>query len=114
MASRACIDSGTIIFLAECADGLGRNDFLKWFEAGTSAKLAEALCEKYQVNGQTAWSLLRKAERFNVFLVSSLSHDVVEKLRFEKLSDISLEISDAESGYIIPNGAKFKIDEAIH
>ncbi|MEP6788608.1 MAG: nickel-dependent lactate racemase, partial [Acidobacteriota bacterium] len=35
-ASHACNDGGTIIFLAECADGLGRDDFLKWFEAPDS------------------------------------------------------------------------------
>ncbi len=55
-ASRACADGGTIIFLAECAEGLGRNDFLNWFDAGNSFELAKKLCENYQVNGQTAWS----------------------------------------------------------
>ncbi len=47
-ASRACKDGGTIIFLAECADGLGRGDFLNWFEAENSTGLAEKLCESYQ------------------------------------------------------------------
>src|SRR5205823_9092179 len=61
-ASHACVDGGTIVFLAECRDGLGRADFLKWFEAKNSGTLAEVLCEKYKVNGQTAWSLLKKAE----------------------------------------------------
>src|SRR6185295_9505689 len=55
MASHACRDGGTIIFLAECADGLGRNDFLNWFETENSEAVAEKLCESYQVNGQTAW-----------------------------------------------------------
>ncbi len=32
MAALACNDGGTIILLAECSDGLGRPDFLKWFE----------------------------------------------------------------------------------
>ena len=32
MAALACKDGGTIILLAECSDGLGRPDFLKWFD----------------------------------------------------------------------------------
>ena len=36
-ASHACNDGGTIILLAECADGLGRDDFLKWFDAANSS-----------------------------------------------------------------------------
>ena len=32
MAAKACRDDGTIILLAECRDGFGRPDFLKWFD----------------------------------------------------------------------------------
>ena len=32
MAAHACVDGGTIIFLAECIDGPGRSDFMKWFD----------------------------------------------------------------------------------
>src|SRR6267142_2912804 len=36
MAAQACNDGGTIILLAECREGLGRPDFMKWFEAKKS------------------------------------------------------------------------------
>src|SRR5947199_510902 len=39
MAAQACVDGGTIVFLAECVDGLGRSDFLKWFESDDSRAL---------------------------------------------------------------------------
>ena len=111
-AARACKRGGTIILLAECADGLGRDDFLNWFEAKTSKELALNLCKKYQVNGQTAWSLLRKAERFDVRIVTGLEKAQTAKMRLAKSdkSDIS-SISRAKSspGYIIPDGAKFAI-----
>jgi hypothetical protein len=107
MAARACTDSGTIIFLAECADGLGRSDFLRWFEAENSAALAEMLCEKYQVNGQTAWNLLRIAESCDVRVVTSLGAAITEKMRMKKASSLDEALANSGStGYILPNGAK--------
>jgi lactate racemase len=112
MASRACADGGTIVFLAECADGLGRSDFLKWFEAENSAHLGEILCEKYQVNGQTAWALLTKAERFNIQIVTSLSEEETRLMRLSKerdFTDALSKISGDSKGYILPFGGKFLI-----
>ena len=111
-AARACNDGGTIILLAECADGLGRDDFLNWFESQNSNALAANLCKKYQVNGQTAWSLLRKTERFDVRIVTDLEKAELEKMRLVKAdrADLSsLTKAGHRSGYIFPNGAKFAI-----
>lgn len=112
-ASRACADGGRIILLAECADGLGRKDFLEWFEAENSAGLAEKLCENYQVNGQTAWNLLRIAERFDVKIITSLPEDETRQMRLEKarsLDEITSGIDTAQRGYILPHGAKVLIE----
>ncbi len=111
-ASRACADGGTIIFLADCADGLGRSDFLDWFAAENSQKLAERLCESYQVNGQTAWSMLRKSERFNIQIVTSLSENETHSMRLQKARDFDETLANVDSGkrgYILPFGAKFLI-----
>src|SRR5215204_909733 len=72
-ASRVCLDGGTIILLAECSDGLGRADFLKWFDAKNSSKLADILCDAYQVNGQIALNVTGITERFQVRIVTELS-----------------------------------------
>lgn len=113
-ASNACTNGGTIVLLAECADGLGRPDFLKWFDVENSSLLAEKLCESYQVNGQTAWSLLRKAEQFNVRIVTSLDESETRPMHLHKarsLDEISSGIDKTEKGYILPFGAKFLIRE---
>src|SRR4026209_2954012 len=81
MAARACEDGGTIILLAECRDGLGRSDFLKWFESSDSAKLERRLRDAYEVNGQTAWAVMTKAERFRVLVVSGLAEADVVRMR---------------------------------
>jgi nickel-dependent lactate racemase len=106
-ASAACSDGGTIIFLAECADGLGRDDFLKWFEAENSESLAAMLCEKYQVNGQTAWSLLKKAERFDIHIATGLPTDM-RKMRLKKIDLRTIPAAAAKTqrrGYIFTSGA---------
>jgi nickel-dependent lactate racemase len=110
-AAAACNPGGTIILLAECEDGLGRGDFADWFSAGTSEELAERLCENYAVNGQTAWSLLRKAETFSVKLLTSLPDDICKKMRLSKLANIDEAISAAgdSRGYIIPVGSKLRV-----
>jgi nickel-dependent lactate racemase len=110
-ASHACADGGTIILLAECRDGLGREDFLNWFTAADNSELAERLCEKYQVNGQTAWSLLKKAERFNVRMMSTLDQGTLKLLRSEKLdtADVQRLINETTRGYVIPNASKLLI-----
>ena len=111
-AARACDKNGTIIFLAECADGLGKENFLDWFDVGNSSELADKLCGNYQVNGQTAWSLLRKAERFNIQIVTSLPENETRPMHLHKarsLKECSSVADEKTKGYILPFGAKFNI-----
>jgi len=110
-ASHGCTEGGTIILLAECADGLGRDDFLDWFAAADSDALAHRLCEKYQVNGQTAWSLLRKAERFDIAVVTELDDAVCSMMRLRKVGpdDISAMMKSCSRGYILESGAKVMV-----
>jgi nickel-dependent lactate racemase len=108
MAAHACTDGGTIVFLAECADGLGRDDFLKWFDAKDSRALEARLREGYEVNGQTAWSLMTKAERFRVRIMTDLSSEQAHRMRMNRVKSISeaLEnVSQNTRGYILPRGA---------
>ncbi|HJP94959.1 MAG TPA: nickel-dependent lactate racemase [Pyrinomonadaceae bacterium] len=107
MAALACNDGGTIILLAECSDGLGRPDFLKWFDEPDSRALEARLFNGYEVNGQTAWALLTKAERHRVCLISELPPDDVKRMRMIPVKTISEALEDAGSGngFIMPRGA---------
>lgn len=107
MAALACNDGGTIVLLAECSDGLGRPDFLKWFESSDSRALEARLANGYEVNGQTAWALLTKAERYRVCLISELPEDDVKEMRMVPVRTISeaLESAGSENGFIMPRGA---------
>ncbi|PYS51906.1 MAG: nickel-dependent lactate racemase [Acidobacteria bacterium] len=108
MAAHACLDGGDIILLAECPDGFGRADFMKWFDAKDSRALEGRLREAYEVNGQTAWSLLVKAERFRVHLISGLADEDVRLMRMtpaRSLSEALARINRNAQGYISPRAS---------
>ncbi|MEP6741792.1 MAG: nickel-dependent lactate racemase [bacterium] len=107
MAAQAASEGGTIVLLAECSDGLGRVDFLKWFAEGNSRALATHLRESYEVNGQTAWSLLTKAERHRIFLISELPDEEVRAMRMipTRTLDEVIDHSGNAEGFILPRGA---------
>lgn len=108
MAAAACVDGGLIILLAECGDGLGRADFLKWFESKDSRALEARLREAYEVNGQTAWALLTKTERFRVHLITKLPDADVRRMRMtpaRSIVEALAEVTPNSKGYIMPRGA---------
>ena len=107
MAALACNEGGTIILLAECSDGLGRPDFLRWFDASDSRALEARLHDGYEVNGQTAWALLTKAERHRVCLLSELPSEDVKRMRMVPVQSIAeaLEQAGGGDGFIMPRGA---------
>ena len=108
MAAHACVEGGAIVLVAECADGFGRADFLKWFETENSRALEARLQGAYEVNGQTAWSLLVKAESFRVHLVSKLADEDVRLMRMipaRTIDEALARIDQGAEGYIMPRGA---------
>jgi len=79
-AFQAVKESGWMIVLAECAEGIGSETFLPYFDEPTSSHIAQRLFQDYQINGHTALTLKSKAERANIVLVSNLQPELVEKI----------------------------------
>ncbi|MDR3578476.1 MAG: nickel-dependent lactate racemase [Oryzomonas sp.] len=79
-ASRALREGGVMILLAECRDGFGHATFFNWFRYRSLDLFEAALRERYEINGQTAYSLLQKAQRFTIILVSRLPDHQVEEM----------------------------------
>jgi len=114
-ASRACSGGGTIVLLAQCSEGPGHADFSSWFAPGTSMGMAEELCDRYQVNRQTAWSVMEKTERFEVHIVTDLDASATERMRMRKIdADMvgKLVSESGRKGYILPAAAKRLIEVA--
>jgi nickel-dependent lactate racemase len=105
-ASQVLAEGGTMVALAECAQGLGRDDFLRWFAPGGTRATALMLADDYKINGQTAWGLRRKAERFRMLLVSALDAGVVRHMGLEPHATLesALSVVQSQPGYIIPGG----------
>lgn len=105
-AATALEPGGTMIALAECSQGLGRKDFLDWFVPGGSPATAQKLLQGYQVNGQTAWGLRKKAETFRILVVSSLANELTRQMGLEPHASLesALATLNGQDGYIIPNG----------
>jgi hypothetical protein len=60
------------------------------------------------VNGQTAWALLTKTERFRVSIVTALPDEEVRRMRMTPASSLEEALRGANSndkGYILPRGA---------
>jgi len=108
---RAVREGGTIILLAACRDGFGNDQFYSWFDYQDLEEFEAALRANYQINGQTAHSILSKARRFRVLLVSEFDAQTSARMGMEKAADLQQAIDMALAGLggqpktvIIPDG----------
>ena len=110
-ASRALKPGGVMILLAECRDGYGNATFFNWFQYGSCGELESALRQRYEINGQTAWSVKEKAQRFRIVLVSKLPPAEVATMGMipaatpgEALELARHLLPAGFTGYLIPEG----------
>jgi nickel-dependent lactate racemase len=110
-ASQALKGSGVMILLAECRDGFGNSTFFTWFRHKQLERFEAALREQYEINGQTAYSLLQKTQRFRIILVSEFPAQQVEEMGMLPASTLDEAIRLAEGflpedwkSYVIPEG----------
>jgi hypothetical protein len=68
-------DNGVVIVNGKCEDGLGNQDFLRWFEYATIAEMEPYVRASDKVYAQTAYATRCKAARCNILLVSDLPDD---------------------------------------
>jgi nickel-dependent lactate racemase len=95
-AAQAVNEGGAMILLAECRDGFGNATFFSWFRYKQLDQFETALREKYEINGQTAYSVLQKARRFRIILVSSFPSQQVEAMGMLPAKSLDEAILTAE------------------
>ena len=94
-------DGGTLIILSECIDKIGSNYFMKYMEAGSFDAAFSILAENYEGNGGTALSMMLKAKRIHIHMLTSLDDITCTILGVKKIREEDIQrIVDAEKGSI--------------
>jgi nickel-dependent lactate racemase len=110
-ASYVLSDSGVMILVAQCPDGVGSDTFLDWMKYPTSKELSNELAHRYTLHGQTALSHRNKLDRATVICVSDMPDDLVRELgmipaaSIPKAWEMAGELLPGDwKGYLLPNG----------
>ncbi|KAF0219811.1 MAG: hypothetical protein FD174_1824 [Geobacteraceae bacterium] len=109
--SQALKEGGVMILLAQCRDGYGNATFFNWFRFKELGAFEAELRRNYEINGQTAYSTLQKAQRFRVVLVSDLPPEEVTAMGMIPVSSLTEAMGKVEvmlpadyTAYVIPEG----------
>ena len=109
---QALKEGGVMILLAECRDGYGNATFFNWFRYRDLPSFESRLRSHYEINGQTAYSLLQKALRFRIILVSTLPPEEVRTMQLIPASTLEQALQMARemlpedfTAYVIPEGS---------
>lgn len=107
-AFRAVAPGGTIFLLAECPEGPGPEDFVKWFDIGDPVEIEARLRRSYEVAGHTALRTIEKTRSARVILMSELPDGFVLKMGMTPAGIEELEKiagSASGKGFILPQAA---------
>ena len=78
-------DRGQLILLAECADGIGSDTFLPYFEMGGWEPAFDRLCRHYRGNGGTALAMMAKTGRIRIRLMTRLAPELCRRVGIEPI-----------------------------
>ncbi len=94
-------NGGKLIIFAECRDGIGNQAILDLFRLGDRENIFKQLAVEYKNNAGTALSMLEKAERIDIRMVTSLKEEEVQLMGAKKISEREVQsILDRESGSV--------------
>lgn len=80
-------DHGRLIVFAECADGIGSDAFIEYFNYHNFTRAFDVLAENYKGNGGTALSMMTKTKRINIFLKTALDDILCKIIGVQKIED---------------------------
>ncbi len=86
-------EGGSIILLAECAEGIGNEQFMEWFAHPDEAAFRNALLTNYAMNAHTALAMREKSERFDIHFVSTLPDATVRQLGMKPAASLEAALA---------------------
>lgn len=104
---------GTIIWIAECSEGLGEETFERWMEeAEVPEDNVDRIKEKFVIGGHKAFAISKVVKDKEVILISDLSEELTEKMFIKKMSSVQDAVDYVEDKYngdysciILPQGS---------
>ena len=94
-------NGGKLIIFTECRDGTGNQAILDLFRLGHRETIFDRLDVEYKNNAGTALSMLEKAERIDIRIVTSFKEKEVQLMGAKKISEREVQsILDRETGSV--------------
>jgi len=111
-AREALSEVGKLLFVAECAEGVGSPYIERWLDHRDVADMHKAIRTSYTLNSQTALSLRMITASATVFMKSRLPEATIERIGCRPVTTWSGNVEEAigsilptETVYVIPNAA---------
>lgn len=105
-------DGGVIICVTECAEGIGNDSFLSWFQYTSDEEMKRMVLNHYSMNGHTAIALRKKTRQHKIIFVSSLPDDTVQLLGMIPMHSLEQALNRAVTllskytqSFILENGS---------
>mgnify|MGYP000007234180 CR=1 FL=1 len=94
-------DGGTLVILAECADGLGNRAFADIFREGDHHRIFERMEKQYENNAGTALAMLEKTRRIGIRFMTSLEAETCRMMGALKITpEAAQKLIDGEKGEV--------------
>jgi lactate racemase len=84
-------DGGKLVMLSECKDRIGSDYFLKYLQSGSFEAAFSMLENNYEGNGGTALSMMDKARRITMHMMTSLDEEICNTLGVKKVTADDIE-----------------------
>jgi nickel-dependent lactate racemase len=99
-AKHAVKNGGAIILLAKCPEGLGEKVFERWInEAKNRQELIDRMDTAFEIGGHKAGILAKLMEKVDVYLISDLKKELVERVFFVCADNVNDAIDAAVAKY---------------
>lgn len=113
-AINAVKENGYMIVVGRCEDGIGNDNFLRWFDYPSVEEMEIHVRKAYDVYAQTAYATRIKAKYCNIILVSDLKEEMVKKMGIVPKKTVKDAIAAINSKkrlfcYIISDGSNMLV-----
>ncbi len=77
---------GVLFLVAECAEGIGNDEFLEWFDYAFPDEMEGALRKKFVISGHTAYATREKTRNCRVVMLTELESEDVKRMGMSPVS----------------------------